>query len=98
MQQGCQGTTTRSPGSRPARVADLDDLRHALVADREGTIERRYASDDRAVEITSGRGDRPHDRVVVGAQPRLRDLTELNLTATNERQLAHGERHNVKPV
>src|SRR3954452_18983078 len=78
-------------GRHTSAVADLDDLRHALVTDREGTVERRCAGDDRAIEIASGGGDRPDDRVLVRAQPRLRDLAELNPTATDERQLAHGD-------
>src|SRR3954463_14095384 len=75
-----------------AATAGLDDLRHALVADRERSLERRPARDDRTIEIARSRRDRAHDRTLLRIQRGLGDVAKLNPTASNKSQLLHPKR------
>jgi hypothetical protein len=70
-------------------IADIDHLGDAFVPDRERALERRSPGDDRAIEVTRRRSDGKHDHLVVGLDPRLGDLAELEPPGTNEFQPAH---------
>src|SRR3954467_12786324 len=72
-----------------AATAGLDDLRHALVADRERSLERRPARDDRAIEIARSRRDRAHDRTLLRIHRGLGDFAKLNPTPSKKSQLLH---------
>ena len=70
-------------------IADFDHLGDAFVPDRERGLERRNTGDDRAIEVTRRRSDGTHDHLVVGLDPRLGDLAELESHWSNEFQAAH---------
>jgi hypothetical protein len=70
------------PGGQAAtdRVAELDDLRDALVAERKRPGEWRLAPQDHLVEIACRRGDRPEEGVVAALNGRIRNLPPFQMT------------------
>jgi hypothetical protein len=72
------------------RVAGLDYLRDALVAECERALERHGAADDPQVQVAGRHRDRPHDRLPVALQPWLRRIAPLQPAGLDEGELLHG--------
>ena len=71
-------------------VADVDDLRHALMPERERARERRLAGHDQRVEVARGDGQRAHERRAVGVELRGGRLAPGELAGSEVVQLLHG--------
>ena len=63
------GTLTTSPGREVLdSVADLGDLRHAFVPERERLLKRDHPPHDQLVEVAGRDRERPHDRLAVALE------------------------------
>jgi hypothetical protein len=73
------------------RVAGVDDLCDALVAEREGRRKGRVAADDQCVEVAGGHRERTHEGGPVRAELRLGCLAPLEVVGGGVGELLHGE-------
>jgi len=72
-----------------AEVGHLDDLGDELVPERERTLERRGAGDDRGVEVARRHGQRADQRLRRTVHGGLGDVAPLHAPRLDEGQFAH---------
>ena len=71
------------------RVADLDDLGHALVPERKRLADRDHARQEGRVEVAHRHRQRPHERLTVAFQDGCGDVTPAHRARTRDLELSH---------